>query len=74
MQVRLRSINNRPQNASAVGTGNTVYQDLDQGSYQNQVEYQVHYNPKSEPQLQISNQDAGKMAQLLGLAMPFCKT
>jgi len=24
------------QNASAVGTGNTVYQDLDQGSYQNQ--------------------------------------
>jgi len=45
------------QNAAAVGTGNTVYQ---QGSYQNQLDYQVRVItiPKSEPQLQISNQDA----------------
>jgi len=41
MQVRLRSLQTGSQNAPAVGTGNTVYQDLDQGSYQNQVESKI---------------------------------
>jgi hypothetical protein len=56
------------QNASAVGHGNAVYQDLDQGSYQNQVEYprSGYYNPKSEPQLQISNQDAEQNGAAVG--------
>lgn len=56
------------QNAAAVGTNNTVYQDLNQGSYQNQLDYPSsgYYHPKSEPQLQISNQDASQNGAAVG--------
>ena len=56
------------QNAAAIGTNNAVYQDLDQGSYQNQLSYprSGYYNPKSEPQLQISNQDAAQNGATVG--------
>jgi len=63
------------QNAAAVGTGNAVFQDLDQGSYQNQLEIgsSGYYHPQSENP-SLSNQDAKQNAQLLVQAMPFSKT
>ena len=57
------------QNAASVGTGNAVFQDLDQSSIQNQLDYPVssgYYNPKSSPQLQISNQDATQNGASVG--------
>lgn len=53
----------------SVGTGNAVFQDLDQSSIQNQLDYpdsSGYYNPKSSPQLQISNQDATQNGAAVG--------
>jgi len=61
------------QNAAAVGTGNTVYQDLDQGSYQNQLEYpssglpSQSENPNCKSPIKLSK-------MLLVQAIPFSKT
>ena len=47
------------QSGSAVGTSNTVLQDLDQTSLQDQSQFPVyHPSQPSEPQIQISGQDA----------------
>jgi hypothetical protein len=58
------------QNAAAVGTGNTVFQDLDQGSYQNQLNYprsSGYYHPQpATPQVQISDQTAEQNAAAVG--------
>jgi hypothetical protein len=57
------------QNAAAVGTGNAVFQDLDQGSYQNQLDYpgSGYYHPQpATPQLQISDQDAKQNGAAVG--------
>ena len=58
------------QSGAAVGTGNAVFQNLDQGSYQNQVEIpgsSGYYHPQSgKPQLQISNQDAAQSGAAVG--------
>jgi len=75
-QVKLRSISKLPQNAAAVGTGNTVYQDLDQGSYQNQLDYPSsgYYHPNLNPNCKSRIKMPSKMAQLLVQAIPFFKT
>ena len=48
------------QNAAAIGHGNTVYQSLDQNSYQNQLQIpgssRYYYPQPGKPQLQISDQ------------------
>jgi len=65
------------QNAAAVGTGNAVFQDLDQGSYQNQLEIpgSCYYHPQSEnPSCKSLIKMPSKVAQLLVQAMPFSKT
>ena len=57
------------QNAAAVGTGNTVFQNLNQGSYQNQLDYpsSSHYYPQpGTPQLQVSEQDAKQNGAAVG--------
>ena len=53
----------------SVGTSNTVYQNLNQGSYQNQLDYPSsgYYHPQpGTPQLQISEQDAKQNGAALG--------
>jgi hypothetical protein len=57
------------QNASAVGHGNAVFQDLDQGNYQNQLDYpgSGYYHPQpATPQLQISDQAAEQNGAAVG--------
>ena len=47
------------QNAAVVGTGNAVLQDLDQTSWQKQLQLPVYHPSKlGEPQIQMSGQDA----------------
>ena len=46
------------QNAAAIGHSNTVYQSLDQSSYQNQLQIpssRYYYPQPGKPQLQISD-------------------
>ena len=57
------------QNAAAVGTGNAVLQNLNQGSYQNQLDYPSsgYYHPQpGTPQVQISAQDAKQNGATVG--------
>ena len=57
------------QDASAVGHGNAVIQDVDQGSYQNQLEHpgSGYYHPQAgTPQVQISDQDAAQNGTAVG--------
>ena len=57
------------QNASGVGHGNVVLQDLNQASYQDQLQTpgSGYYHPQpGESQLQISNQAAQQNGAALG--------
>jgi len=55
------------QNAAAVGH-NAVFQDLNQGSYQNQLDYPSsgYYHPSLNTQVQISDQDAKQNGAAVG--------
>jgi len=66
-QVKLRSISKLFANAAAVGTGNTVFQDLDQRSYQNQFTQvlQVITIPNLNPNCKSPIKMPHKMPQLL---------
>lgn len=60
---------NASQNAAAVGTGNAVYQNLDQSSYQNQLQVPnsgYYYSQPGKPQLQISDQAAQQNGAAVG--------
>ena len=57
------------QNAAAVGTHNSVYQNLDQINMQNQLQLPGHvYHPSQSgaPQVQISGQDATQSGGAVG--------
>ena len=57
------------QNAAAIGHGNTVYQSLDQSSYQNQLQIpgsRYYYPQPGKPQLQISDQVADQNGAAAG--------
>ena len=58
------------QNAAAIGHGNTVYQSLDQSSYQNQLQIpslRYYYPEPGKPQLQISDQAAQQNGAVVGI-------
>ena len=58
------------QNAAAIGHGNTVYQSLDQSSYQNQLQIpssRYYYPQPGKPQLQISDQAAQQNGAVVGI-------
>lgn len=57
------------QNAAAIGHGNTVYQGLDQSSYQNQLQIPgsgYYYSQPGKPQVQTSDQAAQQNGAAVG--------
>jgi len=74
-QVKLRSISKPPRKMPQLLVMAIPFPDLDQGSYQNQLDYpgSGYYHPNATPQLQISNQDAKQNGAAVGTT-PFSKT